>query len=109
MERLDLLEHGAPGGGPSYDGPRHFDYKPLRTEDVAGVWTSAAANMQTYLLLRERAAAFRAELAAFTDVVAGAPSPCTVDDALETAFLAEAATHSLREHRPVRVAEVRAG
>ncbi len=31
---VDLLEHGAPGGGPSYDGPRHFDYKPLRTEDV---------------------------------------------------------------------------
>ena len=58
---VDLLEHGAPGGGPSYDGPRHFDYKPLRTEDVAGVWTSAAANMQTYLLLRERAAAFRAD------------------------------------------------
>jgi xylose isomerase len=58
---VDLLEHGAPGGGPSYDGPRHFDYKPLRTEDVAGVWTSAAANMRTYLLLRERAAAFRAD------------------------------------------------
>jgi xylose isomerase len=58
---VDLLEHGAPGGGPCYDGPRHFDYKPLRTEDVAGVWTSAAANMQTYLLLRERAAAFRAD------------------------------------------------
>jgi xylose isomerase len=29
---VDLLENGAPGGGPSYDGPRHFDYKPLRTE-----------------------------------------------------------------------------
>ena len=58
---VDLLEHGAPGGGPTYDGPRHFDYKPLRTEDVAGVWTSAAANMRTYLLLRERAAAFRAD------------------------------------------------
>ena len=43
---VDLLEHGAPGGGPAYDGPRHFDYKPLRTEDVAGVWASAAANMQ---------------------------------------------------------------
>ncbi|CAA9420001.1 MAG: Myo-inositol 2-dehydrogenase 1 [uncultured Pseudonocardia sp.] len=54
------------------------------------------------------AAAFRAELAAFTEVVAGAPSPCTVDDALETAFLAEAAALSLRERRPVRVAEVRA-
>src|SRR4051794_3767087 len=58
---VDLLEHGAPGGGPGYDGPRHFDYKPLRTEDVEGVWVSAAANMRTYLLLKERAAAFRAD------------------------------------------------
>jgi xylose isomerase len=58
---VDLLENGAPGGGPRYDGPRHFDYKPLRTEDVEGVWASAAANMSTYLLLKERAAAFRAD------------------------------------------------
>jgi xylose isomerase len=58
---VDLLEHGAPGGGPAYDGPRHFDYKPLRTEDIDGVWTSAAANMRTYQLLKERAAAFRAD------------------------------------------------
>jgi xylose isomerase len=58
---VDLLENGGPGGGPAYDGPRHFDYKPLRTEDTAGVWTSAAANMRTYLLLKERAAAFRAD------------------------------------------------
>ncbi|MFI7021898.1 xylose isomerase [Micromonospora sp. NPDC049900] len=58
---VDLLEHGAPGGGPGYDGPRHFDYKPSRTEDMDGVWVSAAANMRTYLLLKERAAAFRAD------------------------------------------------
>ncbi|PZF92177.1 xylose isomerase [Micromonospora deserti] len=58
---VDLLEHGGPAGGPAYDGPRHFDYKPSRTEDVAGVWASAAANMRTYLLLKERAAAFRAD------------------------------------------------
>jgi xylose isomerase len=52
---VDLLEtHG-------YDGPRHFDYKPLRTEDIEGVWASAAANMRTYRLLAERAAAFRAD------------------------------------------------
>jgi xylose isomerase len=58
---VDLLEHGGPNGGPAYDGPRHFDYKPLRTEDIDGVWASAAANMRTYLLLKERAAAFRAD------------------------------------------------
>ncbi|WP_042434220.1 xylose isomerase [Streptacidiphilus anmyonensis] len=57
---VDLLEHG-PGGVPAYDGPRHFDYKPARTEDLTGVWESASANMRTYLLLKERAAAFRAD------------------------------------------------
>ncbi len=57
---VDLLENG-PGGAPAYDGPRHFDYKPARTEDISGVWDSAAANMATYLLLRERAQAFRAD------------------------------------------------
>ncbi|WP_448608233.1 xylose isomerase [Geodermatophilus sp. URMC 60] len=58
---VDLLEHGGVDGGPAYDGPRHFDYKPLRIEDADGVWASAAANMRTYLLLKERAAAFRAD------------------------------------------------
>ncbi|MEW2445165.1 xylose isomerase [Micromonospora marina] len=58
---VDLLEHGGPNGGPAYDGPRHFDYKPSRTEDMTGVWASAEANMRTYLLLKERAAAFRAD------------------------------------------------
>ena len=54
------------------------------------------------------ATAFRAELAAFTEVVAGLrPSPCTVADAVESGWVAEAATLSLREHRPVRVDEVR--
>ncbi|MBY8848289.1 xylose isomerase [Saccharothrix longispora] len=52
---VDLLENGG------YEGPRHFDYKPLRTEDLDGVWDSAAANMRTYKILRERAAAFRAD------------------------------------------------
>ncbi|MBX5447681.1 MAG: xylose isomerase [Acidothermus cellulolyticus] len=58
---VDLLENGFPGGGPVYDGPRHFDYKPMRTEDIDGVWASAAANMRTYLLLKQRAKAFRAD------------------------------------------------
>ncbi|MGY1662622.1 xylose isomerase [Geodermatophilus sp. SYSU D00705] len=58
---VDLLEHGGVDGAPAYDGPRHFDYKPLRTEDMDGVWASAAANMHTYLLLKERAQAFRAD------------------------------------------------
>ena len=52
---VDLLETAA------YTGPRHFDYKPYRTEDPEDVWVSAAANMRTYLILKERAAAFRAD------------------------------------------------
>ncbi|WP_105567803.1 xylose isomerase [Microbacterium halophytorum] len=58
---VDLLEHGAPAGGPAYDGPRHFDYKPSRTESEEGVWDSVTANMRNYLLLKERAEAFRAD------------------------------------------------
>jgi xylose isomerase len=58
---VDLLEFGGPQGGPAYEGPRHFDFKPSRTEDKAGVWDAAAANMRMYLLLKERAAAFRAD------------------------------------------------
>ncbi|MFI5569802.1 Gfo/Idh/MocA family oxidoreductase [Streptomyces sp. NPDC051740] len=53
-------------------------------------------------------AAYRAELAVFTEVVAGTrPSPCTVADALEAGWIAEACTLSLHEHRPVTVEEVR--
>ncbi|SDF27756.1 xylose isomerase [Pseudonocardia oroxyli] len=52
---VDLLETAG------YEGPRHFDYKPSRTEDITGVWDSASANMRTYLILAERAAAFRAD------------------------------------------------
>ena len=52
---VDLLEHAG------YDGPRHFDYKPYRTDNVDDVWVSAAANMRTYLILKERARAFRAD------------------------------------------------
>ena len=58
---VDLLEFGGADGGRAYDGPRHFDYKPSRTEDYRGVWDSAEANMRMYLLLKERAAAFHAD------------------------------------------------
>ena len=58
---VDLLENGFPTGGPKYDGPRHFDYKPSRTDGYDGVWDSAKANMSVYLMLKERAQAFRAD------------------------------------------------
>ena len=44
-----------------YDGPRHFDYKPPRTEDMDGVWESARACMRNYLILKEKSRAFRAD------------------------------------------------
>ncbi|KRV46958.1 xylose isomerase [Wenjunlia vitaminophila] len=52
---VDLLESA------NWAGPRHFDFKPPRTEDTDGVWASAAGCMRNYLILKERAAAFRAD------------------------------------------------
>ena len=52
---VDLLEYGG------YAGPRHFDFKPPRTEDIAGVWASAAGCMRNYLILRTKATAYRAD------------------------------------------------
>jgi xylose isomerase len=52
---VDILESGG------YQGPRHFDFKPPRTEDMDGVWESAAACMRNYLLLRSRTRAFRSD------------------------------------------------
>jgi myo-inositol 2-dehydrogenase/D-chiro-inositol 1-dehydrogenase len=54
------------------------------------------------------AEAYRRELAAFTEVVDGTrESPCTVADAVEAGWIAEACTLSLHEHRPVKISEVR--
>jgi xylose isomerase len=52
---VDLLERGG------YEGPRHFDARAYRTEDINGVWEFARGCMRTYLILKERAAAFRAD------------------------------------------------
>src|SRR3954453_13424272 len=52
---VDIVESGG------YDGPRHFDFKPPRTEDMAGVWASAEGCMRNYLILREKVKAFRAD------------------------------------------------
>lgn len=52
--------------------------------------------------------AFRSELAGFVEVVKGNPIPgATVADAVEVAWMAEAATESLRRGAPVRIEEVR--
>lgn len=59
---VDLLVNGFPSAPEvRYDGPIHFDYKPSRTDGMEGVWESAAANMEMYLMLAEKAKAFRAD------------------------------------------------
>jgi myo-inositol 2-dehydrogenase/D-chiro-inositol 1-dehydrogenase len=52
--------------------------------------------------------AYVAELAAFTEVAAGrAGSPCTLGDALETCYIAEACELSRQRNQPVTMTEVR--
>jgi myo-inositol 2-dehydrogenase/D-chiro-inositol 1-dehydrogenase len=53
------------------------------------------------------APAYAAEINAFVEVLKGAPSPCTVEEALEALYVAEAATLSRLEQRRVTVEEVR--
>ena len=61
---VDLLENGSPNGSIApYQGYRHFDYKPSRTEWLPGVWESATANMETYELLAAKSKAYRADSA----------------------------------------------
>jgi myo-inositol 2-dehydrogenase/D-chiro-inositol 1-dehydrogenase len=81
------------------------DKLPLRSVEPGTTFPSGVPH--TFFMDRF-ADAFRAELAAFTEVVRDdRPSPCTITDAVESSWVAEAATASLREHRPVRIEEVR--
>ncbi len=80
------------------------DSSPLRNLEAATSWPSGEP--WTFFLDR-LADAFRTELTAFTEVVAGQrPSPCTVDDALAVTWIAEAASLSRQQHRPVQISEV---
>ncbi len=81
------------------------DKLPLRSVEPGATFPAGPAH--TFFMDRF-ATAYRHELAAFTEVVAGTrESPCTVADAVEAGWIAEACTLSLREHRPVRLSEVR--
>lgn len=81
------------------------DTTPLRNLEPGVDWP---AGPPASFFMDRLAAAFRAELSAFVEVAASRrTSPCTVDDAIAVAYMAEAATLSLREHRPVRIDEVR--
>jgi len=81
------------------------DHLPLRSVEPGVTFPSG----EPYQFFMDRfRPAYRAELEAFTEVVAGRrPSPCTVADALEAGWIAEACTTSLELHRPVRMEEVR--
>lgn len=77
---------------------------PIRSMQPGIDWPSGPPH--TFFMDRF-ADAFRAELSTFCAVAAGtAASPCTLEDAMGTAWVAEAATLSAREHRPVRISEV---
>lgn len=81
------------------------DRAPLFTAEPAVSWQQAQTPYQTFL---ERFHdAYLAELRTFVEVAAGRqPSPCTVDDALQAFYIAEACQLSKDTGRPVRLAEV---
>jgi xylose isomerase len=83
---VDLLESSG------WAGPRHFDYKPGRTEDADDVWVSAEANMRTYLILKERAKAYRAD-----PEVKEAMQACRIDELAVPTVAAGESYQSVRE------------
>ena len=81
------------------------DTLPLRSADPG---TDFPAGVPATFFMDRLATAFRRELAAFTQMVAGElESPCSVADAVESSWVAEAATVSRRAGRAVRLDEVR--
>jgi myo-inositol 2-dehydrogenase/D-chiro-inositol 1-dehydrogenase len=81
-------------------GPR----TPLRSVEP-GVPPPAGPAWQDFLVRFEDA--YAAELVAFLEVARGnLPSPCTARDGVAALRVSEAASRSLREHRPVRLAEI---
>ncbi|TYB62677.1 dehydrogenase [Nonomuraea sp. PA05] len=76
-------------------GPRAPLHSAEGLPGVESPWPDFVARFET---------AYRAELDAF---LRGGESPCSIEDALEALYVAEAADLSLREGRPVEVAEVR--
>ena len=78
---------------------------PLRNTDPANDFPTGPAH---HFFMDRFTEAFRTELAAFVRVTQGEAIPgATVADAVEVAWLAEAATESLRRGAPVTIAEVR--
>lgn len=81
------------------------DRMPLRSAEQGVRWPSGEAYPNFMDRFRE---AYTNELRAFVDVVRGKEaSACTVADALESFYVAEACELSRHEHRPVPITEVR--
>ncbi len=81
------------------------DRLPLRSAEAGTTFPSGGP----YPSFMERFAdAYRCELEAFVDLAArGGESPCTMQEALEAFYIAEACEVSLARHQPVQVGEVR--
>jgi myo-inositol 2-dehydrogenase / D-chiro-inositol 1-dehydrogenase len=81
------------------------DRLPLRSAEPGTAFPAASP----YPSFMERFAdAYRCELEAFVRLAArGGESPCTMQDALEAFYVAEACEVSLARHQPVQVGEVR--
>ncbi|MET0695667.1 MAG: Gfo/Idh/MocA family oxidoreductase [Propionibacteriaceae bacterium] len=78
---------------------------PLISADPAVTFPGGPAH--TFFMDRF-ADAFRIEIDTFLKVAAGQQaSPCSIEDGLEASWIAEACTTSQREHRPVRLDEIR--
>lgn len=78
---------------------------PVRNADPANDFPTGPPH---HFFMDRFTAAFRTELAEFVKVVQGGPvRGATVADAVEVAWIAEAATESLRRGAPVRIEEVR--
>lgn len=81
------------------------DHAPLPTAEPRITWRREMPYANFADRFRD---AYVAELAAFTEVVAGArPSPCTPADALEALYVAEACDLSRRTGEPVELAGIR--
>jgi myo-inositol 2-dehydrogenase/D-chiro-inositol 1-dehydrogenase len=81
------------------------DRLPLRSVEPGATFPGGPPHR---LFMDRFAEAYRREMAAFLEMAAGRrDSPCTVADAVEAGWIAEACTLSLHEHRPVRMSEVR--
>lgn len=81
------------------------DRLPLRSAEPGVAWPSGPSYPGFFERFHD---AYERELATFVEFAAGrVENPCTVQDALEAVYVAEACEISRREHRPVRTAEVR--